>query len=137
MTEDLREKDGLGQPETFTLKPKMFVLAMTHERVTMPLDMIAMVEGRSSYARVGVSMHQTAPWIHPAFEGKITLEIMNNGPLPIELTPMTDKPCQLTFLQLSSPLHSGKGYGTRESDVYQGQIHPFRRSQKIFPEKSP
>ena len=47
----------------------MFVLAMTYEKVTMPLDMIAMVEGRSTYARVGLSMHQTAPWIHPAFEG--------------------------------------------------------------------
>ena len=130
LTQDLKEKNALGQAETFTIEPKMFVLAMTRERVTMPLDMIAMVEGRSSYARVGLSMHQTAPWIHPAFEGKITLEIMNNGPLPIELTPMTDKPCQLTFLQLSSPLHKKKGYGTRESDVYQGQIHPFKRVQK-------
>lgn len=67
---DLRERDELGQPETFTIKPKMFVLAMTYEKVTMPLDMIAMVEGRSTYARVGLSVHQTAPWIHPAFEGQ-------------------------------------------------------------------
>ena len=127
---DLRERDELGQPETFTIKPKMFVLSMTYEKVTMPLDMIAMVEGRSTYARVGLSVHQTAPWIHPAFEGQITLEIMNNGPLQIELTPIIDRPCQLTFFRLSSPVHEKKGYGTRESDVYQGQKHPFRRIQK-------
>lgn len=70
LTRDLKEKDELGQSETFTLKPKMFVLAMTYEKVTMPLDMIDMVEGRSTYARVGLSVHQTAPWIHPAFEGQ-------------------------------------------------------------------
>ena len=100
----------------------------------MPLDMIAMVEGRSTYARVGLSMHQTAPWIQPAFEGQITLEIMNNGPLQIELTPLRDRPCQLTFFQLRSPVHKKKGYGTRESDVYQGQKHPFRRIQKQLPD---
>lgn len=130
---DLRERDELGQPETFTIKPKMFVLAMTYEKVTMPLDMIAMVEGRSTYARVGLSMHQTAPWIQPAFEGQITLEIMNNGPLQIELTPMTDKPCQLTFFRLSSPVPKKESYGSRETDVYQGQTHPFKRLQKQIP----
>lgn len=133
---DVKKKDAFGQPETFTIKPKMFVLAMTYEKVTVPRDMIAMVEGRSTYARVGLSMHQTAPWIQPAFEGKITLEIINNGPLQIELTPLRDRPCQLTFFQLSSPLHEKKGYGTRESDVYQGQTHPFRRVQKITSRKN-
>ena len=133
-TIDLKEKNALGQAETFTIEPKMFVLAMTYEKVTMPLDMIAMVEGRSTYARVGLSMHQTAPWIQPAFEGQITLEIMNNGPLQIELTPLRDRPCQLTFFQLRSPVHEKKGYGTRESDVYQGQKHPFRRLQKQIPD---
>ncbi len=130
LTRDLKEKDELGQLETFTIKPKMFVLAMTYEKVTVPRDMIAMVEGRSTYARVGLSMHQTAPWIQPAFEGQITLEIMNNGSLPIELTPMTDYPCQLTFFRLSSPVPDEKSYGSRKTDIYQGQTHPFRRVQK-------
>ena len=132
-TIDLKEKNALGQAETFTIEPKMFVLAMTHEKVTVPRDMIAMVEGRSTYARVGLSMHQTAPWIQPDFEGQITLEIMNNGPLQIELTPLYDLPCQLTFFQLSSPVPKTESYGSRETDVYQWQKHPFRRLQKQIP----
>ena len=133
LTRDLEEKDKLGQPETFTLKSKMFVLAMTYEKVTVPLNMIARIEGRSTYARVGLSMHQTAPWIQPGYEGQITLEIMNNGPLQIELTPIHDRPCQLTFFQLSSPVPKTESYGSRETDVYQGQTHPFKRLQKQIP----
>ena len=127
---ELEEKDKFGQLETFTLESGKFILAMTHEEVSVPRDMIARVEGRSTYARVGLSVHQTAPWIQPAFEGQITLEIMNNGPLPIELTPLRDRPCQLTFFRLSSPLPKKESHGSRETDVYQGQTHPFRRIQK-------
>ena len=130
---DVKEKDAFGQPETFTIKPKMFVLAMTYEKVSVPLNMIARIEGRSTYARVGLSMHQTAPWIQPGWEGQIALEIMNNGPLPIELTPILDRPCQLTFFQLSSPVPEKESYGTRKSDVHQGQKHPFRQLQKQLP----
>jgi dCTP deaminase len=83
--------------------------------------MIAMVEGRSTYARVGLSMHQTAPWIQPGWNGQITLEIRNSGPLKIELTPLIDMPCQLTFFQLSSELAEAAAYGSRSGDVFQNQ----------------
>lgn len=122
---ELEEKNKFGQPETFTLESGKFILAMTHEEVSVPRDMIARVEGRSTYARVGLSVHQTAPWIQPGWKGKITLEIMNHGPLQIELTPLRDRPCQLTFFRLSSPVHEKEAYGSRETDVYQGQTHPF------------
>lgn len=129
-TQELKEKDDLGKVETYTVEPGEFVLAMTHERVTVPRDMIARIEGRSTYARVGLSMHQTAPWIQPGWDGKIILEIMNNGPLKIELTPLKDRPCQLTFFTLSSPVPEGEEYGTRETDVYQRQTHPLKHGQK-------
>jgi dCTP deaminase len=87
------------------------------------------VEGRSTYARAGLSMHQTAPWIQPGWNGPIVLEIMNNGPLTIELTPVTDRPCQLSFLRLSTPLPEGLGYGSRPGDRYQGQQHPLVHGQ--------
>lgn len=128
-TKELKEKDKLGKAETCTVGPGEFVLAMTHERVTVPRDMIARIEGRSTYARVGLSMHQTAPWIQPGWDGKIILEIMNNGPLQIELTPLKDRPCQLTFFTLSSPVPEGVAYGTRTTDVYQGRTHPLKRKQ--------
>ena len=125
-TKELQEKDKLGKAETYTVEPGEFVLAMTHERVTVPRNMIALIEGRSTYARVGLSMHQTAPWIQPGWDGQIILEIMNNGPLKIELTPLKDRPCQLTFFTLSSPVPEDMAYGARETDVYQRQTHPLK-----------
>src|SRR3989442_10897638 len=56
-TIDLVEKDLHGKVQTFCIEPGEFVLAMTYERITVPNDMIALVEGRSTYARVGLSMH--------------------------------------------------------------------------------
>jgi len=124
-TIELAEFNNLGQRETFSLEPESFVLAMTYESVTVPRDMIARIEGRSTYARVGLSMHQTAPWIQPGWSGPIVLEMMNNGPLTIELTPLIDRPCQLTFFKLSKPLPRSLGYGARPTDVYKDQTHPL------------
>ena len=117
----LQIKDQFGKRETFILEPNEFVLALTYERIWMPRNLIAMVEGRSTYARVGLSMHQTAPWIQPGWNGQITLEIRNSGPLKIELTPLIDMPCQLTFFQLTSELAESKAYGSRPTDVFQNQ----------------
>jgi dCTP deaminase len=128
-TKNLRAHDEFGRPETMVLKKREFVLAMTHERVMVPRDMIALVEGRTTYARVGLSMHQTAPWIQPGWDGKIVLEIMNNGPIDIILTPLVDRPCQLTFFKLTSELPELLAYGSRSTDVYQRQQHPIDRSR--------
>ncbi len=96
----LKEKNEMGQRNSFLLEPQQLVLGMTHESVSIPLDLIGLVEGRTTYARVGLSMHQTAPWIQPGWNGPIVLEIINSGPLQIELTPLIDRPCQLSFLKL-------------------------------------
>jgi dCTP deaminase len=111
---DLPEFDEFGKRRTFPLGLGEFVLARTLEVVKIPPNLIAMVEGRSSYARLGLSMHQTAPWIHPGYENKITLEIRNSGSLTINLTPGIDRPCQLTFLRMSEPVENG--------DLYDGQF---------------
>jgi deoxycytidine triphosphate deaminase len=66
-------------------------------------------------------MHQTAPWIQPGWNGHITLEIRNSGPLNIELTPIADMPCQLTFFELTSELPVGEAYGSRPNDIFQNQ----------------
>jgi dCTP deaminase len=122
---DFKPEDQLGKKEVFKLEPGEFVLALTYESIRVPRDLIGVVEGRSTYARAGLSMHQTAPWIQPGWNGPIVLEIMNNGPLTIELTPVTDRPYQLSFLRLSTPLAEGSGYGSRPGDRYQGQKHPL------------
>lgn len=117
----LQVEDGFGKREKYVLEPDEFILAQTYEHVWMPRHLIAMVEGRSTYARVGLSMHQTAPWIQPGWDGHITLEIRNSGQFKIELTPILDMPCQLTFFQLTTPVPENMAYGSRSTDVFQNQ----------------
>ncbi len=126
----LKEFDEFEKREVFVLEPQEFVLAMTHESIKVPNSLIARIEGRSTYARVGLTMHQTAPWIQPGWSGLIVLEMTNNGPLKIELTPLIDRPCQLTFFRLSKPLPKAMTYGTRPTDVYQDQKHPLKHDKK-------
>lgn len=115
------ETGPLGKSQSYILEPDEFILALTLEKVTMPNNLIGLVEGRSTYARVGLAMHQTAPWIQPGWTGHITLEIRNSGPLNISLTPGRDMPCQLTFMRLTTPLPDAMAYGSRPGDAYQDQ----------------
>src|SRR5262245_7686837 len=65
--------------EYYDLHPGKLVLVPTYEAVTVPKNLIARVEGRSTYARVGLSMHHTAPWIQPGWKDTpIILEISNH-----------------------------------------------------------
>lgn len=118
-------KDKFGERETCLLKPGEFILAVTYERVWIPRHLIGMVEGRSTYARAGLSMHQTAPWLQPGWNGHITLEIRNSGKHKIELTPLVDLPCQVTFLQLTSEVPEKDAYGSKQSHSFQNQTSPL------------
>lgn len=124
-TKTLRQKDEMGERESYELRPGELVLGLTHESVTVPKHLIGLVEGRSTYARMGLSMHQTAPWIQPGWTGPIVLEIANHGTFTVKLTPLIDRPCQLTFFQLSSVLPAEMAYGSRATDAYQNQQHPL------------
>src|ERR1051326_2711058 len=118
---NFKVEDELGKGETDCLESGEFILALTHERIWIPRHLIAMVEGRSSYARAGLSMHQTAPWLQPGWNGIITLEMRNSGPLDVELTPLVDMPCQVTFFQLTSEVPEEHAYGSRLTDEFQDQ----------------
>ncbi len=77
----------------FKLERDQFVLGITHERIHLPIDaslstcLAARIEWKSSRARCGLLIHFTAPTVHPGFEGRLVLEIINLGPSPILLTP--------------------------------------------------
>jgi len=76
-------------------------------------------------------MHQTAPWIQPGWRGKaIVLEIYNLGPLSITLTPLIDRPCQLSFFLLTKSLPPEMMYGSKSSDAYGKQEHPLNVNRK-------
>jgi len=117
--------ESFGKRETYELAPGEFVLVLTYDSIKIPKHLIGLVEGRSTYARMGLSMHQTAPWIQPGWSGPIVLEIANHGKFTIKLTPMVDRPCQITFFELKTALLAEQAYGSRPSDRYQDQKHPL------------
>jgi len=108
--------------EPFILHPGEFVLGSTFELVTLPDDVAARLEGKSSLGRLGLLTHSTAGFIDPGFSGHVTLELSNVATLPIKLWPGM-KIGQLCFFRLSSPAE--KPYGSSEyGSRYQGQRGP-------------
>lgn len=89
------------QDTGFTIHPGEFVLGVTHERVEIPPDLVARIEGKSSIGRLGIMVHVTAGFIDPGFHGVITLEIVNLRSLPIVLRPGMPI-CQLSFHRMDS-----------------------------------
>ncbi len=108
--------------EAFVLHPGEFVLASTYELVTLPDDIAARVEGKSSLGRLGLLTHATAGFVDPGFSGHVTLELSNVATLPIKLWPGM-KIGQLCFFQLSSPAEHPYG-STQRGSHYQGQRGP-------------
>ena len=109
-----------GNP--FVLHPGEFVLGSTFEQVTLPDDVAARLEGKSSLGRLGLLTHSTAGFVDPGFSGHVTLELSNMATLPITLWPGM-KIGQLCFFRLSSPAefpYGSEKYGSR----YQGQRGP-------------
>ena len=92
----------LEEGKTHPIKPGEFLLAYTQEYIELPNYLAARVEGRSTLARLGLSIHQTAPTVHATFKGQLRLEIMNNGPLPCLLSPGIAI-CQLILERLGWP----------------------------------
>ncbi|QIX25343.1 dCTP deaminase [Nocardioides sp. JQ2195] len=116
-----REIEAEGE-DPFILHPGEFVLGSTYEVVTLPDDIAARVEGKSSLGRLGLLTHATAGFVDPGFSGHVTLELANVATLPIKLYPGM-KIGQLCFFRLTSPaLHpyGSEKYGSR----YQGQRGP-------------
>ena len=108
--------------EPFILHPGEFVLASTYEVVTLPDDVSARLEGKSSIGRLGLLTHSTAGFIDAGFSGHVTLELSNVATLPIKLWPGM-KIGQLCFFRLTSPAEQPYGSGASGSR-YQGQRGP-------------
>ncbi len=102
-TEDLTELVHVEAGGRFILHPGEFVLGSTVERVAIPDDLVARLEGKSSLGRLGLLIHSTAGYIDPGFRGTITLELSNVARLPIAIYP--GMPIgQISFLQMTTPV---------------------------------
>jgi dCTP deaminase len=106
----------------FILHPGEFVLGSTLERIALPDDLVARLEGKSSLGRLGLLIHSTAGFIDPGWDGHVTLELSNVANLPITIYPGM-KIGQLSFMQLSEPAERPYGSGGLGSK-YQGQRGP-------------
>ena len=123
------ESTTVEKGEAFIIHPNEFALATTLEYVKVPEDLVARVEGRSSMGRLGVTMHVTAGFIDPGFEGKITLEISNIGAMPVALHP-GQRVCQIVFETMTSPSEMPYGHPERNSK-YMGQTSPESSRVKL------
>ena len=118
--EDLTELVEVEADAAFILHPGEFVLGSAYEAVSLPDDIAARVEGKSSLGRLGLLTHATAGFVDPGFTGTLTLEITNLTRVPIVLWP--GKPiAQLSFMTLDRPAERPYGHPDLGSH-YHGQV---------------
>src|SRR5881275_2826989 len=120
--EDLTELVEVEEDTPFVLHPGEFVLGSTLERVGLPDDLVARLDGKSSLGRLGLLIHSTAGFIDPGWDGHVTLELSNVANLPITIyhgMPIG----QISFMRMDSPVERPYGSGETGSK-YQGQGEP-------------
>ena len=120
--EELTELVEASDDDPFILHPGEFVLGSTRERVRLPDDLVARLEGKSSLGRLGLLIHSTAGFVDAGWDGQLTLELSNVANLPITLYPGM-RIGQISFLQMTTA--ASRPYGTAAlGSKYQGQRGP-------------
>ena len=120
--EDLTELVEMTDDRAFILHPGEFVLGSTLERVALPDDLVARLEGKSSVGRLGLLIHSTAGFVDAGWDGHLTLELSNVANLPIALYPGM-KIGQISFLRMTTAAEHPYGSDATGSK-YQGQRGP-------------
>ena len=88
ITKKIIAKKGL------VIQPGEFILGMTKEQINLPSNIAAWMQGRSRFARAGLMVHATAPFIQPGINNRQVLEMYNAGPVPLLLKP-GERICEL------------------------------------------
>lgn len=115
----------VGPDEPFFMQPGDFALASTVEMLELPDDLLGRLEGRSSIARLGITVHSTAALFEPGWIGTATMELSNLGRMPVALYPGM-RICAFSFEEVSSPV--AVPYRQKAGNKYAGQVSP-RASQ--------
>ena len=103
----MQERVHKGWGERFILHPQELVLASTLEYIVLPDNVAAQVLTRSSYGRLGL-LTATAVQVQPGSRGCITLELVNQGETPIELSPAA-RVAQLMLWNVTDPCEVERG----------------------------
>jgi dCTP deaminase len=120
--EELTELVEIDDERPFILHPGEFVLGSTLERIALPDDLVARLEGKSSLGRLGLLIHSTAGFIDPGWDGHVTLELSNVANLPITIyhgMPIG----QISFMRMDAPVEHPYG-SSAVGSKYQGQSEP-------------
>lgn len=101
--EEIMEEIKIEDGGPFIIQPKSFVLTTTKEEFSLPFDLMARLDGRSSLGRLGIIVHITAARFDPGWQGRGVMELGNLGIMPVVLYAGETRVCSLTFETLSSP----------------------------------
>ena len=121
--DELMEAQEVPYGDSFAVHPLEVLLASTYESVTLPDDLVARLEGKSSLARLGLQVHATAGFVDPGWHGHLTLELSNVTKFPILIYPGM-KIVQISFMRMSSPVLVPYG-SPRLHSKYQGESGPM------------
>jgi dCTP deaminase len=111
----------VSEDEPFIMQPGDFALASTIESLELPDDLLGRLEGRSSIARLGITVHSTAAVFEPGWVGTATMELSNLGRMAVALYPGM-RICAFSFETLSSPVQTP--YRKKVGNKYAGQVTP-------------
>lgn len=127
---DPRKSESIGdamrtievpEGDPFIMQPGDFALASTIETLELPDDLLGRLEGRSSIARLGITVHSTAALFEPGWVGTATMELSNLGRMAVALHPGM-RVCAFSFEPVSSPVMTP--YRLKPHAKYVGQQHP-------------
>ncbi|MDP7550917.1 MAG: dCTP deaminase [Acidimicrobiales bacterium] len=119
---DLTEMVEGSDDDPFILHPGEFVLGSTSERIAVPDDLVARLEGKSSLGRLGLLIHSTAGYVDAGWDGQLTLELSNVASLPITLYPGM-KIGQISFMHMTTAADNPYG-ASQLGSKYRGQEGP-------------
>lgn len=95
---DLKDYYEIERGESFIVNPYEHILITTLERVKLPVDVMAFIELRSTYARLGLTIPPTV--VDANFEGQLTVKVTGSV-FPIKLY-AGDRILHLVFAKLMS-----------------------------------
>jgi dCTP deaminase len=111
----------VAEDEPFIMQPGDFALASTIESLELADDLLGRLEGRSSIARLGITVHSTAAVFEPGWVGTATMELSNLGRMAVALYPGM-RICAFSFEEVSSPVMTP--YRKKAGNKYAGQQTP-------------
>lgn len=117
---DVTELVKADEQGAIVIHPREFILGSTREIITLPNDLIGLLEGRSSLGRIGLIIHATASFVQPGFSGYLTFEMSNISNLPIKIYAGM-RVAQMAFLKMNKPVQEDY---SKLASKYQDQEPP-------------